>query len=158
LWISIFFSILFVGSQAREKEKIGPYSCPESSGFLERAGQALVAGRYQKARPYSVEAVILYGLCKYFFKEDTEEDSCMIIGIGARLAIRMGYHRDPGRLSRISPFEGEMRRRTFFTLEVFDILFSMQAGLPPVLQEEDCDTAIPSNLFDSDFDEDCTVL
>ena len=52
----------------------------------------MVLGEYQKARTYSVEAVLLYGLCKYRMKEDLNSDAWMIMGIGARLAIKLGYH------------------------------------------------------------------
>jgi Fungal specific transcription factor domain len=123
-----------------------------------RAGQALITGKYHKARPYSVEAVLLYAQCKYLQKEDPDADAWNIMGISARLAMRMGYHRDPRHFASISPFEGEMRRRTFFIVETLDLLLSFQAGLPAVIHEEECDTEPPSNLFDEDFDEDCKIL
>ena len=126
--------------------------------FLQRAGQALIAGKYQKAKPYSVEAVLLYGVCKYIQREEQDNDAWVIIGVSTRLAMKMGYHRDPSNLANISPFEGEMRRRTFFILEAFDLLLSFQAGLPAMFHEEECDTEPPSNLFDTDFDENCKVL
>lgn len=74
------------------------------------------------------------------------------------IAMRMGYHRDPSHFSKITPFEGEMRRRTFFLLEIFDILFAYQNGLPSIVHEEECDVQPPSNLFDTDFDEDTKQL
>lgn len=77
----------------------------------------------------------------------------MIMGVAARLAIRMGYHRDPRHLSSISPFEGEMRRRTFFTVQMFDLLLAFQAGLPAIIHEDECDIEPPKNLLDADFDE-----
>ena len=82
----------------------------------------------------------------------------MILGTGTRLAMRMGYHRDPRHLAKVSPFEGEMRRRTFMVVETLDLLLSTQAGLPPVIHEDEFDTEPPSNLLDTDFDEDCQVL
>ena len=81
---------------------------PHSSSkpaFLTRARHALVAGDYQKARPYSVEAVLLYGVCMYWMKENPDSDAWMIMGIGARPAIKLGYHRDPRHFANISPFE-----------------------------------------------------
>ena len=125
---------------------------------MTKAGQALVIGKYLKARPYSVEAVILHAVCKYTEKEDPDADAWMIMGIAARLAMRMGYHRDPRHLTSISAFEGEMRRRTFMIVAAFDVLLSFQAGLPAIIQEDECDTEAPSNLFDTDFDEDCAEL
>lgn len=82
----------------------------------------------------------------------------MIMGVCVRLAMRMGYHRDPRHLTSITPFEGEMRRRTFFLVEIFDLLFAFQAGLPAIVQEEECDVEPPKNLYDTDFSEDCKEL
>lgn len=157
----MLFSALYIGSrisQDGDQEVIASSDSPSRPTFFMRAGQALVAGRYHKARPYSVEAVLLYAVCKYMQKEDSDTDAWMIMGISARLAMRMGYHRDPRHLANISPFEGEMRRRTFFIGMTFDLLLSFQAGLPSILHEEECDTELPSNLFDTDFDEDCKAL
>jgi len=126
--------------------------------FLSRAGQALATGGYQQARRYSVEAVLLYAVCKYLQHEDPDADVWLIMGVAVRLAMRMGYHRDPCHLAHISPFEGEMRRRTFYVVEIFYLLFSFQAGLPAIIHEDETDTEPPSNLLDSDFDEDCKSL
>lgn len=157
----MLFSALYIGSQNHEggdQEVLGSTNSPARLMFFKRAGQALIAGKYQKAKPYSVEAVLLYGVCKYIQKEEQDNDAWIIIGVSTRLAMKMGYHRDPSKLANISPFEGEMRRRTFFILEAFDLLLSFQAGLPAVIREEECDTEPPGNLFDTDFDEDCKAL
>lgn len=126
--------------------------------FLTRAAQALVAGHYQKARPYSVEATMLYAICRFFQKQDSDTEPWLMMGIAARLALRMGYHRDPSHLAHISPFEGEMRRRAFFTVETFELLLSFQAGLPAIIHEQVCDADPPRNLFDDDFDESCISI
>src|SRR5450432_368393 len=147
----MLFSALHIASQVNQasgQEIVDPSDGPARPAYLIIAGRALVTGRYHKARPYSVEAVLLYGVCKYVRKEDPDADAWMIMGISARLALRMGYHRDPRHLTNISPFEGEMRRRTFAIVEAFDSLISFQAGLPAIIHEEECDTEPPSNLFD----------
>jgi hypothetical protein len=157
----MLFSALYIGSeisQVNSQEAVNSASGLESPEFLTRAGQALVAGKYHKARPYSVEAVLLYAVCKYKQKKDQDADAWMIMEISARLAMRMGYHRDSRHLPNISPFEGEMRRRTFFIMGTFELLLSFQAGLPAIIHEEEYDTEPPSNLFDTDFDEDCKSL
>jgi hypothetical protein len=43
-------------------------------------------------------------------------------------------------------------------VETFDLLLSFQAGLPPIIHEDEYDTDPPSNLFDTDFNENCKVL
>lgn len=157
----MLFSLLHIGSRINQmsgQEAIDSSDFHAGPAFVTRAGQALVTGKYHGARPYSVEAVLLYGFCKFMQNNDPNTDVWIIMGISARLALRMGYHRDPRHLVSISPFEGEMRRRTFCMIESFDLLLSFQAGLPAVIHEEDCDTQPPSNLFDTDFDEDCKVI
>lgn len=95
-----------------------------------------------------MEAVLPYALCKHLQKDDPDADTLMIMGVSARLAVRMGYHRDPRHLVKFSPFESEMRRRTFFVIVDLDLLLSFQAGLPAIIHEEEYDTEPPSNLFD----------
>ena len=157
----MLFSTLYIGSrneQASNEQVVRFSQSPQRTTFFKRAGQALMTGNYMKTKPYSVESVLLYGMCKYLQKDEHDTDAWMTIGISTRLAMKMGYHRDPRHLANISPFEGEMRRRTFFILDAFDLLLSFQAGLPAMIHEEDCDTDPPGNLFDTDFDEECKAL
>lgn len=156
LWISILFSILWTSSR---KEALDLGNVPTNSKYLTKAAQALVAGGYQKARPYSVDATLLYALCKYYqSSDDANKDAWITMGLATRLAMKMGYHRDPSCLANITPFEGEIRRRCFLLLNTFDILLSIQHGLPAIIQEEECDTQPPRNLLDEDLDEDCDKL
>ena len=127
-----------------------------NADFVAKAGQALVTGEYAKAKPYSVEALFLYAFAKYLRKEET--DAFMLMSMSTRLAMKMGYHRDPRHFPSISPFEGEMRRRTFAVLETFDLLESFHAGVPSIIHEEECDTDPPRNLLETDFGEDCASL
>jgi hypothetical protein len=80
----------------------------------------------------------------------------------------MGYHRDPsqippvagskGGIGHITPFQAEMRRRSWFIIEAFDLMYSMQLGMPTIIQDGQCDVQPPTNLHDEDFDEDSEVL
>lgn len=161
LWISLLFSVLYLGSRNERASSAGVPALIDDtlrSRFLERAAEALVTGGYQKARPYSVEAVLFFAYCRFLQTNDPDADAWMVMSIASRLALRMGYHRDPKHFPKISQFEGEMRRRVFFLVEAMDLLLSFQAGLPPVLSEEECDTDAPRNILDEDFDEDCTEL
>ena len=156
LWISMLFSILWTSSHLEALES-GDFS--SKNAYLIRAAQALVTGGYQKARPYSLDATLHYALCIYYQSpDDASKDGWMAMGLATRLAIKMGYHRDPSHLANITPFEGEMRRRCFFLLETFEVLLSIRHGLPAIIQEDECDTEPPRNLLDEDFDEDCKML
>jgi hypothetical protein len=87
-----------------------------------------------------------------------EVNSVIILGILARMAQRMGYHRDASHFPHISPFQGEMRRRVWAMITNLDVMLSLSVGLPRLLREFQSDTAPPRNLLDSDFDEDTTEL
>ncbi|KIN05755.1 hypothetical protein OIDMADRAFT_175917 [Oidiodendron maius Zn] len=149
LWISILFAIFNIGSQVYylSTSDLHGLDDPTSADYLRISGKALVA-----------EAALLYGAGKLCRQVDNDMEAWMIMGMITRLAIKMGYHRDPCHLKDVSPFEGEMRRRVFVVVEALDCLISFQAGLPPIVHEEDCDAGPPANLFDTDFDEDCRVL
>ena len=158
LWISILFAILWVGYRFGQDAGNNLQGDATGAEYFRIAGQALVAGKYRKARPYSVEAMLLYAQCKYMQREDPHADAWVMMGLATRLAQRMGYHRDPCYLKNITPFEGEMRRRTWALLGTFDTMFSFQAGLPAIINEADCDVEPPRNLFDEDFGEDCIAV
>lgn len=87
-----------------------------------------------------------------------EVNSVIVLGILARMAQRMGYHRDASHFPHISPFQGEMRRRVWAMITNLDVMLSLSVGLPRLLREFQSDTAPPRNLLDSDFDEDTTEL
>ena len=46
-----------------------------------------------------------------------------------------------------------MRRRLWTYIRLADIFFSVQIGLPNTIRSSDCDTNMPLNLYDEDFDE-----
>ena len=157
----MLFSVLHIASRITQTGGRGPLHSAATStkpSFLLRAGQALVTGGYDKARPYSVESSLLYAFCKFSDNKNQDTTAWTLMGVTVRLAMRMGYHRDPRHFPCISPFEGEMRRRAFMIAETFDLLLSFQAGLPAIIHEDEYDTEPPSNLFDTDFDEDSEAL
>ena len=63
-----------------------------------------------------------------------------------RLAMRMGYHRDPSQYPHLSAFEGEMRRRVFQFIYQTDLLCSFQIGLTPAIRAIEYDSQ-PSRNF-----------
>lgn len=45
-----------------------------------------------------------------------------------------------------------MRRRTWALLRIADVMFSHQVSLPNTIHSHQCDTQVPTNLYDGDFD------
>ena len=51
-----------------------------------------------------------------------------------------------------------MRRRTWALVRMTDIVFSHQVSLPSMIDENDCDTQFPNNIFDDEFHPDIKQL
>jgi len=75
-----------------------------------------------------------------------------------RLAMRMGYHRDPSNFAGVSPYQGEMRRRLWSFIRQMDVVFSFQLALPGMIKDSDCDSSMPRNIFEDEFNPDTKVL
>ena len=69
-----------------------------------------------------------------------------------RVAIRMGYHRDPRSQSWISPFDGEMRRRVWMIMRQYDRLTAFQQGIPGCINSSLSNTELPRHLLDDDLE------
>ena len=160
LWLSILFSLCYIGASiAHQIDNSAVQSSAPPTGYLKRAAQALMAGKFVRNKAGSVEALLVYGIALWMFKrEDSDTDAWLVMGLAVRMAMRQGYHRDPRHLKSITPFHAEMRRRVFCTISTFDLLLSFQQGLPPIILDEQVDTEVPSNLYDEDFDENTAVL
>jgi hypothetical protein len=116
--------------------------------------QCLITGNYTNANSYALETLVMHLLSMYISKPDSSFDGWFLMGTIIRLAMRMGYHRDPKTLtanSKITPFEGEMRRRRWHAILQLDTLMSFQMGMPSVIPPEFCDTEPPRNLNDEDI-------
>lgn len=121
--------------------------------YREKIVQCLVLGKYTKSVPYTIETLLLYFTIEHFQCKDTQIGPWILLGIIVRIAMRMGYHRDPSHSPPISPFHGEMRRRAWAMIFQLDLITSSQIGLPRMIKEGQSDTAEPQNLLDDDFDE-----
>ena len=154
LWLSMLFSLCYMASRISPAD--GWFIPIE---FLHTAaGQCLVLGQYQEAQRYVVEALMLYAQSKNFDSLDPSRECGAILNMVVRHAHMMGYHRDPDILGGFSVFEGEMRRRVWAACKQMDLMLSFQLGLPSLIRLDNCDTESLSNLLDSDFDENATIL
>jgi Fungal specific transcription factor domain len=75
----------------------------------------------------------------------------LALGVFLRLALRLGYHRDPSHYPFLTPFEGEMRRRMWCLMWSFDVLSSFSIGLPDMIRQVQSDVKLPQNFLDADF-------
>ena len=127
--------------------------------FRQRTAECLVLGRYTRGGPHVLETVFGYIAIETFRTKDAQMDVWMIINAAVHVALRMGLHRDPSHFgSRLTPFEGEMRRKCWATLCSLDATYSALIGLPRLVRPHQTDALDPRNLLDEDFDEDCVEL
>jgi hypothetical protein len=160
LWTSILFSILNIATRTLSTSSgasTGENS--KANRFATAAAHCLAVGEYYRPQRFAVEALLLYAQSKCLTSVDISPVVAILFGTLARLATIMGYHRDAdGSREAISAFEGEMRRRTWSLCMQLDMLVSFQLGLPSNIQFPTWDTRPPTNLLDSDFDEDTVQL
>ncbi len=162
MWIGLLFALMCLAIQYQQ------FSPDESrrlqiadanpdqliASFHMKAAQCLFLGKYLEAPQYAVETLLLH-----LFAENLEGDhnettnSCWALwGLVVRIALRSGYHRDGSYFPSISPFEAELRRRTWTIIVQWDNFLSLQFCLPRMVVQSQSDTAEPRNLLEEDFD------
>ena len=162
-WLGQMFAILCLAMHSYHRMDDEP---PEYRGkslalaahYRALTGQCLLLADFTKPVNHMIETMVLHLHCEYARTRDAEVGVWVLVGMIVRLAMRMGYHRDPKYYPNITPFQGELRRRVWTFIRQSDLLFSFQIGLPSMIRVGDCDTEMPRNLFDDEFDEDTQVL
>ncbi|KAI5462999.1 fungal-specific transcription factor domain-containing protein [Mariannaea sp. PMI_226] len=156
MWLGLLYSILCLAMLSYHKVGDEP---PEWKGrtlqlaaeYRLRTVQCLTKSDYTKPVEYTVETMILYVFGEYSSRWDADLGLWLIISLITRIALRMGYHRDAKWFPSITPFQAEMRRRTWALVRMSDVIFSHQVSLPSMIYEHDCDTQLPNNIFDDEF-------
>ncbi|RMD42639.1 hypothetical protein DV735_g2481, partial [Chaetothyriales sp. CBS 134920] len=163
VWVAMLFAMMRLATISYIREGDEPPElrgrCHDMAGsFRTQMTHCLVMADYAKPHNHIIETLIFHLHAEYTSNRDTEASVWVLVGMIARLAMRMGYHRDPKLFPNLTPFQAEMRRRIWTFVRGADLLFSFQASLPSMVRIGDSDTGLPTNLFDTDFDEDSTVL
>ncbi|KAG9203544.1 hypothetical protein G6514_002562 [Epicoccum nigrum] len=163
IWLGLVFAMMCIALQSYTRAGDEP---PEYSGkswamskeYRDLTAQCLVMADITLPTQYMLETLILHVHAEYSRSRDAEVGIFISTGIIVRLAMRQGLHRDPAPYPGISVFQGEMRRRVWACIRSFDLLFSAQAGLPPIMRPRDTNTDVPRNLYDDELVEDMKVL
>ncbi|KAG4294790.1 hypothetical protein FPRO06_01375 [Fusarium proliferatum] len=156
MWLGMLYSVLCLAMLSYHKVGDEP---PEWRGrtlelaneYRLRTVQCLIKSDYTKPNEYTVETMILYVFGEYSSRWDADLGLWLIVSLIVRIAYRMGYHRDAKWFPSITPFQAEMRRRTWALVRMSDVIFSHQVSLPSMIYENDCDTQLPNNIFDDEF-------
>ncbi|CZT22718.1 related to transcription activator protein acu-15 [Ramularia collo-cygni] len=163
VWLGMCFAMMTLALQSYNRAGDEP---PEYRGrslelsheFRKLTAQCLLLSDITQGNPQTLETLVLHVQAEYGRSRDAEPAVLLMTGICVRLAMRMGYHRDPGPFPGISPFEGEMRRRVWTFVRQCDLLISFQFGLPAMIRCDHVDTQIPRNLYDDELYEDMKSL
>ncbi|KAF5702754.1 transcriptional regulatory [Fusarium mundagurra] len=130
-----------------------PFPVPSSKALSKKTQECLLLSNYTAANEHAVEAFLLLLVGCWLRAKVSDTNLWFLMGRVVQLAICKGYHRDSTKVpgSKISPFDGEMRRRVWVCLYQLDSLMSFQMGLPSMIPSDFCDTELPRNLKQSDF-------
>jgi hypothetical protein len=154
MWLGVLFGMFGMASLFKNRALRVP-DTPEIRAtmkkadlYQELAASAAVLGNYMKPKKYTIECLLLHAGSN---RTINYTDLWVLMSVLSRLALHMGYHRDPSHYSNVSVLDGEMRRRVWHVLYMFDTLLSFQLGLPAMLRVVQSDTQPPHNLYDQDF-------
>lgn len=160
VWVSVLFSICSLAATLNCWLIRPPNESSQiRDDFAAAAGQCLVLGNYSKPQPFVIDALSLFLQCKMFSALDPQKEVALIFSILTRMSYLMGYHRDGSNFpAQFTPFETEMRRRSWAMIKQFELMAAFQMGIPSSITPGTWDTHPPSNLIDADFDEDTRIL
>lgn len=78
------------------------------------------------------------------------------VGSLVRMAITMGFHREPRLFPKMTVLHAELRRRLWATVVELAVMSSFDSGNPALISPGDWDTEPPSNINDNEIDENTT--
>lgn len=163
VWLGMCFAMMTLALQSYHRAGDEP---PEYRGraldlshnFRRLTAQCLLLADITQPISQILETLILHVQAEYGRSKDAEPGVLLMVSLCVRLAMRMGYHRDPEPHKLITPFQGEMRRRVWTFVRQCDLLISFQFGLPAMIRTDHIDTQTPRNLYDDELHEDMQAL
>jgi hypothetical protein len=163
IWLGLVYAMMCIALQSYTRAGDEPPEYHNKSWEMSReygdlTAQCLIMADITQPITGMMETLILHVHAEYARSRDAEVGILISTGIIVRLAMRMGLHRDPGPYPGIPVFQGEMRRRIWASVRSIDLLFSAQAGLPPIVRPRDTNTEIPRNIYDDELHEDMKIL
>lgn len=162
MWLGLLYAIMSLAASfgLRDVDPVSPQAqviLEEVNKYHSLSASAAVLADFTKPKQHTLECLILYAAG--LRSNNAFVNVWLMIGLVVRLALRMGYHRDPSHYpGTISMFHGEMRRRVWAIISMIDVLISFQIGLPSIIKTVHSDTQPPRNLLDRDFNMSTQVL
>lgn len=117
--------------------------------YYQLAARSLALGDVTNPLKGTLESCIHFLHAGLVRNENDITRTWLIAGDILRLAMRMGYHRDPSQYPHLSPLEGELRRRVFQFVHQTDLLCSFQIGLTPAIHSVEYDSKPAGNYHEN---------
>ncbi len=139
---------------------------PEYEGISEsllqlyrlRTAQCLIIGDIAKCLPYTLETLRFNATAELNRKDDNSRGLWIMTGVIVRVAVNMGYHRDPAQSPSIPTLQAEYRRRVWLSVVTMDDMASLRVGFGRSISAISSDTLEPRNVHDWEMSDEMTDL
>lgn len=148
--IAFILAVLFAGAAVVPLQDVHePDEHKELVASLYRtASEALRSSCFP--RTPTVQSLTAYLILQCtFMREEEPLTTCSFIGVAVRVAQILGLHKDPRQFesqTKIVPVAAEVRRRVWWHVFALDVLVATAAGLPPLIESNSFNVALPTDL------------
>ncbi|KAE9380683.1 hypothetical protein N431DRAFT_540260 [Stipitochalara longipes BDJ] len=122
-----------------------PYDSTPPENFFMTALQYISAAR-ESHSVHNIEAMTL--LVLYNLRSPSNSGIWYMIGLAMRTCVDLGLHRE-AHYGNVSPYEGQLRRRLFWTVYFLERVIAVSVGRPYSIADRDIDVALPLEIDDS---------
>ncbi|KAH6885765.1 fungal-specific transcription factor domain-containing protein [Thelonectria olida] len=139
-WLSLLFSVLAAGSLFGSVSQPNAFYKPAE--YLENANKMIDPWNDDFTLD-SARALVLISLC--LNEMNLKSAAWTWLGRAVRVGQDLGLYSESGPWPVI---EGEMRRRTWWTIYILDRTLATELGRPVLIDDEDCDVSLPAGVDD----------
>lgn len=140
-FLATFFAVLAMGSLfAREAPGERSY---HAADFLDKSRKLMDPWNNNFVLD-DARALVLQAMCLHEMNLQSAAFNCL--GSAVRVAQDLGLYSELGPWPMV---EGEMRRRTWWTIYILDRSLGLDLGRPMLIDDADCDVALPAGVDDA---------
>lgn len=136
------YMIYAIGATLLKLTEQYDYTPPEN--FFMTALQYVSAAR-ESHSVHNVEAMTL--LVLYNLRSPSNSGIWYMIGLAMRTCVDLGLHRE-AHYGNMSPYEGQLRRRLFWTVYFLERTIAVSVGRPYSIADRDIDASLPLEIDD----------
>lgn len=117
--------------------------------WIQEAGAWLESSAKPRLMLFTIQTMCLHRIARENTQGTYGDRVWILSGTLIRAAMSIGLHRDPTKLTGISPAQAELRRRLWATVLELALDSCLDPGAAPLISLDDFDCALPSNLDDT---------